>query len=97
MLITSSSLVRSCTQRFSANCFLSASAKQHIRCGDLSTAKLTKRVVDAAESRPSDYFIWDEELLGFVPAAVALFVTGRVSEHENFFMRGARRLYAPLL
>jgi cobalt-zinc-cadmium resistance protein CzcA len=33
----------------------------------------------------------------FVPAAVALFVTGPVSEHENFFMRGARRLYLPLL
>jgi cobalt-zinc-cadmium resistance protein CzcA len=33
----------------------------------------------------------------FVPAAVALFVTGKVSEHENFVMRGARRIYAPLL
>jgi cobalt-zinc-cadmium resistance protein CzcA len=33
----------------------------------------------------------------FVPAAVALFVTGRVNEHENWFMRGARRLYTPLL
>ena len=33
----------------------------------------------------------------FVPAAVALLVTGNVSEHENFFMRGARRIYAPLL
>ncbi|MBX9841305.1 MAG: CusA/CzcA family heavy metal efflux RND transporter [Xanthobacteraceae bacterium] len=33
----------------------------------------------------------------FVPAAVALFVTGKVSEHENWFMRGARRLYLPLL
>jgi heavy metal efflux system protein len=35
--------------------------------------------------------------LTFVPAAVALLVTGKVSEHENFFMRGARRIYAPLL
>ncbi len=33
----------------------------------------------------------------FVPAAVAIFVTGKVSEHENFLMRGARRLYTPLL
>ncbi|GGF68630.1 cation efflux system protein [Azorhizobium oxalatiphilum] len=33
----------------------------------------------------------------FVPAAIALFVTGKVSEHENFLMRGARRLYTPLL
>ncbi len=33
----------------------------------------------------------------FVPAAVALLVTGRVSETENFFMRLARRAYVPLL
>ncbi|MBI5131277.1 MAG: CusA/CzcA family heavy metal efflux RND transporter [Rhodopseudomonas palustris] len=33
----------------------------------------------------------------FVPAAVALLVTGRVTETENVFMRGARRLYLPLL
>jgi len=35
--------------------------------------------------------------LTFVPAAVALLVTGSISEHENLFMRGARRIYAPLL
>lgn len=35
--------------------------------------------------------------LTFVPAAVALLVTGKVSEHENFFMRGARQIYTPLL
>ncbi len=35
--------------------------------------------------------------LTFVPAAVALLVTGSVSGHENFFMRSARRIYAPLL
>jgi cobalt-zinc-cadmium resistance protein CzcA len=33
----------------------------------------------------------------FVPAAVALFVTGKVSEKENWFMRAARRTYVPLL
>ena len=33
----------------------------------------------------------------FVPAAVALFVTGKVDERENRFMRGARSAYAPLL
>ncbi|WP_341991271.1 CusA/CzcA family heavy metal efflux RND transporter [Azorhizobium sp. AG788] len=33
----------------------------------------------------------------FIPAAVALVVTGKVSEHENFIMRGARRIYTPLL
>ncbi len=32
-----------------------------------------------------------------VPAAVALLVTGKVSEKENFFMRGALRVYAPAL
>ncbi|WP_068190719.1 CusA/CzcA family heavy metal efflux RND transporter [Reyranella sp.] len=32
-----------------------------------------------------------------VPAAVALLVTGKVSEKENFFMRGALTLYAPVL
>ena len=33
----------------------------------------------------------------FVPATIAIFVTGKVSEHENWFMRGARRIYTPLL
>ena len=32
-----------------------------------------------------------------MPAAVALVVTGKVSEHENWLIRGARRIYAPLL
>jgi heavy metal efflux system protein len=35
--------------------------------------------------------------LTFVPAAVALMVTGKVSEHENWLMRGARNVYEPLL
>jgi cobalt-zinc-cadmium resistance protein CzcA len=33
----------------------------------------------------------------FAPAAVAIFVTGRVSERENILMRAARRAYVPLL
>jgi cobalt-zinc-cadmium resistance protein CzcA len=33
----------------------------------------------------------------FVPAAIAIFVTGKVSEKENVFMRAAMRLYVPLL
>ena len=33
----------------------------------------------------------------FAPAAVAIFVTGRVSERENMLMRAARRGYIPLL
>lgn len=32
-----------------------------------------------------------------VPAAVALLVTGKVAEKENFIMRGAARIYAPAL
>lgn len=32
----------------------------------------------------------------FVPAAVAMFVTGRVTEKENALMRAARRVYQPL-
>ncbi|WP_033923186.1 efflux RND transporter permease subunit [Sphingomonas sp. 37zxx] len=35
--------------------------------------------------------------LTVVPAAVAMFVTGKVDEKENRVMRGARRGYAPLL
>jgi heavy metal efflux system protein len=35
--------------------------------------------------------------LTFVPAAVALFVKGRIEEKENRVMRGARRGYTPLL
>ena len=35
--------------------------------------------------------------LTFVPAAVALFVTGKVEEMESRIMRGARRLYEPAL
>jgi cobalt-zinc-cadmium resistance protein CzcA len=33
----------------------------------------------------------------FIPAAVALFIGKRVSETENFLMRGAKRFYAPML
>jgi len=35
--------------------------------------------------------------LTFVPAMVALCITGRVQERENWFVRGAKRLYEPLL
>ena len=33
----------------------------------------------------------------FVPAAVAMFVTGKVEEKDSFVMRGARRFYQPAL
>jgi len=35
--------------------------------------------------------------LTFVPAAVALFVTGRVAEQDNFVIRSAKSVYGPLL
>ncbi len=35
--------------------------------------------------------------LTFVPAAVAMFVTGKVQEKDSFVMRGARRFYQPAL
>ncbi len=35
--------------------------------------------------------------LTFVPAAVALVLTGRIEERENAIVRGAKRLYAPVL
>jgi cobalt-zinc-cadmium resistance protein CzcA len=35
--------------------------------------------------------------LTFVPAAVAILVTGKVAERENLFMHAARRIYFPLL
>lgn len=35
--------------------------------------------------------------LTFVPAAVALFITGKVSEKDSWLMRGARSLYRPAL
>ncbi|MGH8502914.1 MAG: efflux RND transporter permease subunit [Gammaproteobacteria bacterium] len=35
--------------------------------------------------------------LTFVPAAVAIFVTGKVSHRENWLMRGAKAVYKPLL
>lgn len=35
--------------------------------------------------------------LTFVPAAVAIFLNGKVSEKENIFMRLAKKLYVPML
>ncbi|MBV6417203.1 MAG: Cobalt-zinc-cadmium resistance protein CzcA [Steroidobacteraceae bacterium] len=35
--------------------------------------------------------------LTFVPAAVALFMSGKIAEKDNALVRGAKRLYAPVL
>jgi hypothetical protein len=51
-------------------------------------AKLTKRIVDSAERRSSDYFIWDDDLAGSLAYASSrraseaiLFSTGPLVEH----------------
>lgn len=53
-------------------------------------AKLTKRVVDAAESRSSDYFIWDEELPGF---GLRVFKSGKRSYLVQYRTAGRTRRY----
>ncbi|QEY11540.1 efflux RND transporter permease subunit [Cellvibrio sp. KY-YJ-3] len=35
--------------------------------------------------------------LTFVPAAIALIMTGKIAEHENRFMQAAKKMYQPLL
>lgn len=54
-------------------------------------AKLTKRIVDAAESRSSDYFIWDEELPGF---GLRVFTSGKRSYLVQYRAAGRTRRYA---
>jgi integrase len=53
-------------------------------------AKLSKRIVDAAETRSSDYFIWDEELPGF---ALRVFQSGKRSYLVQYRAAGRTRRY----
>jgi hypothetical protein len=53
-------------------------------------AKLTKRVVDAAESQSSDYFIWDEALPGF---GLRVFKSGKRSYLVQYRAAGRTRRY----
>lgn len=53
-------------------------------------AKLTKRVVDAAEVRDKDYFIWDDDLPGF---GLRVFASGKRSYLVQYRAAGRSRRY----
>ena len=53
-------------------------------------AKLSKRIVDAAETRSSDYFIWDDELSGF---GLRIFQSGKRSYLVQYRAAGRTRRY----
>ena len=53
-------------------------------------AKLTKRVVDAAAVRETDYFIWDDELPGF---GLRIFASGKRSYLIQYRAAGRTRRY----
>jgi len=53
-------------------------------------AKLTKRIVDAAAARSSDYFIWDDDLAGF---GLRVFASGKRSYLVQYRAGGRTRRY----
>lgn len=53
-------------------------------------AKLTKRIVDAADGREKDYFIWDDELPGF---GLRVFASGKRSYLIQYRAAGRTRRY----
>ena len=53
-------------------------------------AKITKRVVDAAEVREKDHVIWDDELPGF---GLRVFTSGKRSYVIQYRARGRSRRY----
>src|ERR1700757_2780007 len=55
-----------------------------------SMAKLTKRIVDAAEAQDKDYVIWDDELPGF---GLRVFTSGRRSYLIQYRSAGRSRRY----
>lgn len=52
--------------------------------------KLNKRVVDAADVRDKDYFIWDEDLPGF---GLRVFTSGKRSYLIQYRAQGRTRRY----
>ena len=52
--------------------------------------KLSKRVVDGAETRAGDYFIWDDELPGF---GLRVFHSGKRSYLVQYRAAGRSRRY----
>lgn len=53
-------------------------------------AKLTKRIVDAAEAREKDYFVWDDDLPGF---GLRVFASGKRSYLIQYRAAGRTRRY----
>ena len=53
-------------------------------------ANLTKRIVDAATTRSSDYFIWDDDLAGF---GLRVFTSGKRSYLVQYRAAGRTRRY----
>ncbi|HRO00971.1 MAG: tyrosine-type recombinase/integrase [Devosia sp.] len=53
-------------------------------------AKLTKRIVDAADVREKDYFVWDDELPGF---GLRVFASGKRSYLIQYRAAGRTRRY----
>jgi hypothetical protein len=53
-------------------------------------ARLTKRIVDAADVREKDYFIWDDELPGF---GLRVFASGKRSYLIQYRAAGRTRRY----
>ena len=53
-------------------------------------AKLTKRIVDAAEAQDKDYVIWDDELPGF---GLRVFTSGKRSYLIQYRSAGRSRRY----
>src|SRR3546814_3008458 len=58
--------------------------------GTGTMAKITKRVVDAAETGSKDYVIWDDELPGF---GLRVFASGKRSYVIQYRSRGRSRRY----